>query len=158
MDTTWDPPSPTRAKKRGSCPGESLSAALQNRVQPTVQQCLLTNEHFLSFFFVFYLNIWSFFLTGSQYRSNQRNLAIQRDNQILLKKLQKIGVRDASMSRNPRYFEKRRSLGGSRSENSSSLTSPATSALMKSVREKEKKSIEEEKSRIEVRFFKLKCL
>ena len=36
---TLAPPSPTRAKKGGSCPGESLPTALQNRVQFAVQQC-----------------------------------------------------------------------------------------------------------------------
>ena len=34
----------TRAKKGVSCPGESLSAALQNRIQPTGQQCMRQND------------------------------------------------------------------------------------------------------------------
>ena len=34
------PPSPTQSKKGGSCPGENPPTALQNRVQPTVRQCL----------------------------------------------------------------------------------------------------------------------
>ena len=33
------PPSPTRAEKGGSCPGKCFPTALQNRVQPTIQQC-----------------------------------------------------------------------------------------------------------------------
>ena len=36
---TLAPSSHTRAKKGGSCPGESRPTALQNRVQFAVQQC-----------------------------------------------------------------------------------------------------------------------
>ena len=40
MQRNTNIPPPIRAQKGGSCPGESLPAALQNRVQLTIQECL----------------------------------------------------------------------------------------------------------------------
>jgi hypothetical protein len=74
---------------------------------------------------------------SSHYQSEQRALGIQHDNELLLKKLNAVGCRDETLSRNVKYYDKRKSQNGSPSD------------VMKSVREKEKKNIKDEKSRME---------
>lgn len=74
---------------------------------------------------------------NSHYQSEQRALGIQHDNELLLKKLDAVGRRDEKLSRNVKYYDKRKSQNGSPSD------------VMKTVREKEKKNIKDEKSRME---------
>merc|ERR1712159_119475 len=89
---------------------------------------------------------------NSDFQNRQRELAIQRDNQLLLQKLSKINGRNEAMSRNSKYYERRKSWDGGNTGKKGGAEETgrsATTNVMKSVREKEKKNIQEEKRRIE---------
>jgi len=88
---------------------------------------------------------------SSDFQQRQRELSIQHDNQLLMHKLSRMQTRTEDMSRNSRYYEKRKSWDGTmRVGGEVELEErAATTNAMKSVREKEKKNIQEEKRRIE---------
>jgi len=87
---------------------------------------------------------------NSQYQSQQRAIGIEHDNQLLLKRLNRIGSRGESISRNMKYYDKQRSGSHCSARTTSSVD------VMKSVREKEKKSITDEKNRLESKIIKEK--